>query len=72
MKFKEDGTCKADTSDGKPKKLGERDIVPGIALFSRTHCRSSLQDIAMHAQCKSVPEPFVVIRMDMASMIELQ
>lgn len=44
MKFEEDGTCKANTSDGKPKKLGERDI-PGIALFSRTHCRSSLQDI---------------------------
>ena len=32
MKFKEDGTCRADTSDGKPKKLGVRDI-PGIALF---------------------------------------
>lgn len=36
MKFEEDGTCKANTSDGKPKKLGER-YIPGIPLFSRTH-----------------------------------
>jgi transposase len=42
--FKEGGTYKGNTSIGKPKKLGERDLCR-ILLFFRTHSRSSLQDI---------------------------
>jgi transposase len=42
--FKEGGTYKENTSTGRPKKLGERDL-RRISLFSRAHSRSWLQDI---------------------------
>lgn len=42
--FREHETYQANSSTGRPKKLSERDVRQ-ILLFSKTHRRSSLQDI---------------------------